>query len=599
MPVLPGSEQAQVMNPSSPVPVGGTEGARYQGELVAQFGGALSALGDALDVAGKRAKQEQDKIDVELALSDFKIKMLEEKANQQAAGAIPNDVTGFGAVHATNKRLRPAMAQIAQRIGDPGVQSKFLAAASNMFSDEAASIHADEVKKRVALLESSSAMLTSKRAQEAKHMGEATGDPVRDVEKSLSNVRMIIGAEKLRIYDNADLADAVKPIQARDAAQTIALAHVNGYLERAQQGIKPYDNFNMAFLALEKLSAPVDEGGSIISEKEKQKAFDNIMSTQASYYKVAEQRDQTEERVAKKRLEESQMQNYKRMHGQLMVTGNNELGRVPILRDIEVMRMDGKLSDKQATELATSKIFSNNADNLKEFEIMSKLLKTGNINGALSSVEKAIYSKSGGLSMERGTELLTRLQNYKERQRNNPERNMRIQKLFRALAREQEFDLAHPMLGKAINPYNAQQRLNNAEEIFLRGMDNVSDDGLFDLFNRARREAFGKRDLIKIPHTNYRYSDTDKPERVREDLARFSALAREEKKKTGVYGKKTKETVLGFKATIEELTRLQDLKSKEKESVKEYRDKEAANKTGNKSGAVGNFFNQPATGSGN
>ena len=81
IPVIGGGQR---MDPSSPVPVASSDSVagNLQGNMMESFGNAMFKLGNELDKAGKKAKEETDKLSVQIAINDARFAMLEEQANK-------------------------------------------------------------------------------------------------------------------------------------------------------------------------------------------------------------------------------------------------------------------------------------------------------------------------------------------------------------------------------------------------------------------------------------------------------------------------------------------------------------------------------------
>jgi hypothetical protein len=98
MPVIPGVNEAQVLNAGSPVPIASPEEARMAGNATAYLGQGMFALGDALDVAAKKEKHRKDTLSQQLALQQFREGSLQLFAKHQAAERSPDDPSGYNSV---------------------------------------------------------------------------------------------------------------------------------------------------------------------------------------------------------------------------------------------------------------------------------------------------------------------------------------------------------------------------------------------------------------------------------------------------------------------------------------------------------------------
>ena len=144
MPQIPGSNESQILNAGSPVPIGSSESARAPGENVARMGQALFALGDALDSAAAQSKARQKKLDLESALGDLDLKKMQYRAETERAapGAQPYDnVKNF------QTNTLDFANEIADNIDDPSVKQEFYAKAKIQLAQDSIPVYAQEVKK--------------------------------------------------------------------------------------------------------------------------------------------------------------------------------------------------------------------------------------------------------------------------------------------------------------------------------------------------------------------------------------------------------------------------------------------------------------------
>lgn len=148
MPQIPVYNPNQRIEPSSPVAALSTEKAGLMEGMASKFGEALFELGDALDKAAKRAKDTNDKLDVEIAENEL-ARQLQLAANEQKASSVdPTDVTGSKTIR---DRYNPLADEIKNKLKEklsPEAQKMFEAKAGNTLNTFSASALAEEVKKR-------------------------------------------------------------------------------------------------------------------------------------------------------------------------------------------------------------------------------------------------------------------------------------------------------------------------------------------------------------------------------------------------------------------------------------------------------------------
>ncbi len=410
MPVLPGSEQAQVLNPSSPVPVGSTGDARFQGETIAQFGTALSVLGDALDVAGRKAKEEQDKLTMMNAENQFRFNLLERRAKQKAAVSITGDDSGFGAVKAVASDMEPVAAQIAQEIGDPTLRAKFLGKAGDILNDDAVTIWSDEVVKRTKNNEALFDRIISSSGALAR-----AADNDADVELMLKHID--VAAEQ-----NQDMPDAVKFSEKMRGKKSVLVDSIQGALSR-----KDYVG---ASTRLEKFSA------GVFTAEEKTKQLDEIINTENRNNSLEINKLIREEKQIEKQKSFAEQREVDLISAGLQQAGNSDIKREPWLRRAELAKIGGVIGASKADSLIGSKVFQDLEDDKMDVLITTKAFKSGNFKAAVDEINKR---KGDSLSYDRAQKMLDRMDNMIQRQQRDPIYQQRVQtgeQLIRAQGQE-------------------------------------------------------------------------------------------------------------------------------------------------------------------
>lgn len=436
MPVIPGTQESQVLNPSSPVPIGSTGDARLQGETIERFGAAMVSLGDALDVAGRAAKSEKSKIDVANAENKYRFALLQRRAQQAGAAPIPEDTNGFGAVEAVAKDMDPIAQEIASSL-EGEAQAKFLAKAGDILNDNSVIIWADEVKKRAENNKAALEQLVASSGQLAR-----MSDDLKDTGFMMDHVESAI-------MDNNDIAPAQQRIDVLAAKKSVVMDSIQGRLSK--------NNYAEAEIVLEAY------GGNLFTPQEKAKQLDEIRNTENSFYtrelnKLT--RDEKQVAKAKAASEDKYLAFFSTALGQ---AGNSDVKREPIIRDIELMKLAGKIDVSKADALIGNKVFKDQADDKKDIEITTRAFKTGNFQEAIDTITKI---KGVSLSYDRAQQMVNRFEQWKERGKNDPIARQRVQSgedLIRAQGAESMTDMMNSLAKRQL-----QTKVNVAVQQYYR-----------------------------------------------------------------------------------------------------------------------------------
>lgn len=436
MPVIPGVQESQVLNPSSPVPIGSTGDARLPGETIERFGAAMVALGDALDVAGRSAKNEKAKLDVLNAENKYRMALLQRRAQQDAAAPIPEDVNGFGAVQAVANDMDPIAQEIASGL-EPEAQAKFLARAGDILNDNSVTIWADEVKKRASINKVAVDNIVAQSGQLAR-----MSDDIKDTGFMMDHV-------ETAIMDNNDLAPSQKPIDVAAAKKSVVMDSIQGRISR--------NNFAEAEIVLEAY------GGNLFTPAEKNKQLDEIRSAEGSYYTRELNKLTRDEKQINKAKAASEDKYLAYFSTALQQAGNSDIKREPILRDIELMKIAGKIDVTKADSLIGNKVFKDLADDKKDVEITTRAFKTGNFQEAIDTITKI---KGVSLSYDRAQQMVGKFEQWKERGKNDPIARQRIQTgedLIRAQGAESMTDMMNSLAKRQL-----QTKINTAVQQYYR-----------------------------------------------------------------------------------------------------------------------------------
>jgi hypothetical protein len=391
MPVLPGSDQAQVINPGTPIPVGSSESARYTGETIENFGKSLLAYGEMLGEAGTRAKNEQDKLMLHSAENRFRMALLEKKALQSSRSPIAGDRTGFGAVKEVTAELEPIVAEIADGFDDSALKAAFLNRSGDLLNDSATTIWADEVQKRA---NNNQVLFDKVIAESGKY---ARSSP------NLDDTGLMMSQVRNAALGHEDLPPAMREIEATRAEKSVLVDSIQGRLSGR--------DYPGASLVLEQY------GGDLFTAEERKKQFDEIQQTE---WKDADRdlkiMDRNQRMDAKHRKDqEDKLAGY--FTAALQQAGNDETKRKPIMDQIGSSIAANMLDPERGKTLIGDKVFAERSDDIIDFDITSKAISTGNYTEALESVKKYRGTK---ISYDRAEKMLTELKALQSRERSDP-----------------------------------------------------------------------------------------------------------------------------------------------------------------------------------
>ncbi len=400
MPVIPGTQEGQVLVAGSPVPIASPEEARLPGKAMASFGEAAFQLGDALDRVAVQQKAKRDYLEEARALQALRQKSLEQQAARQAAAPLDADATGYGQVKQFYDDMQDPINEIAGTIGDAETRRGFMAKAGDNVNDVARQVYANEVVKRAKHNE----------ALEAQYVS-GNGDLVRQNYKDLPT---ILAETELTIRKNPDIPGAVREEKVLQAKRQLIDEAFRGALDRASRKEGSYDE---ARLVIDGYSS------GIMTTKEKDAAIDKIRATEfadANREYVSLQRDEKLAEKQRKTVEQNLLNKYSVA---LQKSGNNDVERAPILQQIELAKTAGQIDATKADNLTGAKVFKQVADDRYDGALMTKVFRDHDYAGAIKQLEQ---DRGEAVSFERYSDMVNRVNMMADRAKNDPIYNKQL-----------------------------------------------------------------------------------------------------------------------------------------------------------------------------
>lgn len=392
MPVIPGTQEGQVLNAGSPVPIAAPEEARAFGNATSQLGSGAFALGDALDKVATAAKARKDTLTAQLALQQAREVTQQMMAQHEQAAPVPNDPTGYGQVQSFRDSVREPLNDIINQVEDPETRRATQALVYDNVNDTAKEVYAKEVVKRV----------ENNKVLEARVISEAAGS----ARANPKNIFPAMATAEMAILTNNDIPGSVKQIRIADAKKQILQDAIEGEISKGADA-----NYANAEIILEKY------GNGVFDVKEKAKVLDDIRNTQTRQYNQEYTRLTRDEKRQEKFRQDVEKQMTEYYSVALQQAGNDESKRAPILQQIGLDMASGKISSTKGDALMGIKTFGIVADARYSAKTLADVFKTDAYGEAADQVLKDMGTKVSSPAAE---QLISRLKALEERKRNDP-----------------------------------------------------------------------------------------------------------------------------------------------------------------------------------
>lgn len=252
MPVIPMSNDSQILIAGSPVPIASASKAAGMAGALSDFGDTIAKVGQALGQANRQAYERKQKLDIEEASNTYAERLTLAQMQLQNEPLIEDDVDGTKTYGAFRDRMREPMQQISETIADPETRRAFLAQAEKMSQSQALHVYADMTKRRLKQNEQQFTRIMGSYSNSARVNPEALDD--------------VLGKMEISVRQDPDLTDDAKATILENGRKDLAFAAFNGMVDRAADGNGDFssarkflDERGGEFFSSEKLVQYVDQ----------------------------------------------------------------------------------------------------------------------------------------------------------------------------------------------------------------------------------------------------------------------------------------------------------------------------------------------------
>lgn len=395
MPQIPVVSGSQRIEPGAPVSALSGDNSRLANEQVAAFGKEVFGLGNALDAVARKAKENEDRLNVTSAINAARLEMLKVKAAQDAEAIKPDDsADGVDGINRYNEKLNPILSSIADRLPDEKQKRMFQAGISDDLVTYSTQVLAGEVGKR----EKTVPILMQDNLNK---MGTLARADFRQV-PTLSD------EWELTVNNNTMIPDAAKPKEILRGKQSLARESLQGFIDSGNGGNDRAWNDYRATL--------VSTYAHLFSPEEKDKLMSEVNNEQYSFYNRENAAYDRRVKLADQRAKEIVRDKTAQYTALLSQAGNSDTKRGPVLRMIE---MDPDLDYNPAAKkaLIENRTFMEVSDDTYQLNIMDKTMRTRNFTAALDQLQADAGSR---VSIDRATKLQQALRSMQEFNQKNP-----------------------------------------------------------------------------------------------------------------------------------------------------------------------------------
>lgn len=397
--VIAGSQRIE---PGSPVAAISSDNSRLANENLAAFGKEVFNLGNALDAVGKRAKENEDKLNVTRAINQARLEMLKVKAAQDAEPVNQQDSPdGVDGINRYNEKLNPILAGIADQLASPKQKEMFAAGISDDIVTYSTQVLAGEVSKR----EKNVPILME---DSLRQRGELARRGAGDLSKIPQVTQQMADEYELDVLHNTMIPDSAKPKMILDGKKQIAREALMGYIDAGNGGNDSAWNqyrYNL-----------VSKFANLYTAEEKDKLMDAVNQQEYSYYnrewQNVQRKNAMDDRYAKQKVRDKTAQ----YMAALANAGNSDTARAPILRTIE---MDADLDFDPAAKkrLIENRTFMETSDDAYQLRVMDNVLRTKNFTKLLDQIQVDAGSR---VSLDRATKLQQAIRSMQDFNQKNP-----------------------------------------------------------------------------------------------------------------------------------------------------------------------------------
>lgn len=493
----------QRIEPSTPVAVASSEsvaGVRA-GRATEALGDALFKFGNILDEAGKRAKDEEDKLNVQIAVNNARFQMLDKQAQQEAAQIQQGDrADGFSGAERFKTEVDKTNSQIALGLGNPRLQRMFYAAIGDDVVRSSTMVRADEVKKReenLAILRQDNINGKAANLRKEFALGNTLNAPatMAAIEQDIMTDKNIADADKLKIMS--------------DAKKQVAKESLAGLMDRGNKG--DTRAFNKAKSTL------VSNYAQIFTSDEMDKEMKNIDQAEENFYQRDWQKYTREQRLEAdrfKRIEDVAISEYTSSQ---QAAANDQFKMNAVMDRIQI---DPRLSAETKKTLLQNRIFAERQDDMYEGNFMSNLVTTKDYLGGIEQLRRDY--QNGNVSADRRNRLIKSLESLQDYKRTDPTIMNHINTVEGQIKSLGKTDMiVDPMTGLLQAQYDkvTAARLT----AFTARVAKLSSDGRLTVenINAARDAAMagsGQESFVRVPPAGVTAENLNDPYKARDAL---------------------------------------------------------------------------------
>ncbi len=422
MPVIPGTQEGQVLNAGSPVPISSPEETRMMGNAISGAGQGLFALGDALDVAAKNEKERRNRLVQYSALQKFRDESGKLFAKHQAAKRGEGDPDGYKSVQDFKDESGEVIGRIASEMGLEGdVALDF----DNLARDNMNDLGKELLAKRIAKNEKENDAL---RVSAITKNGLTAAQNPSDMDNILAETEALIRNDPGQ--DQSLLETTVV-----DAKRKVIIGAINAR--------KNADDFGTAKLI-------ADKHGALLDAEVLDKVYGDIRTEKSKYLSNKGKEQENRERELKASSERALDVMQRTFHLQLTKAGVDMYERDQIFKamDREVANPASPFKASHADALKGNKIFEAETDDRYEAKILNKLFENPKGITKLYQELRRDYGKE--VSPTRYDKLMRLLD--QERDNADPKRKQLI-----AVGKDIIDGLANPSILESLDKIGAKQ----------------------------------------------------------------------------------------------------------------------------------------------
>lgn len=446
------------------------------GKEFAQVGNATFKLGDAMDLANKKLKNEKSRLDSQNIDNQIEASVRDRIQQAEKAATIPEDTDGTQAVNTFRTNVQEDMDAILENSGaDPMVKYRAKVMGDKKINTEAAGVGVAELKKK----DDFNKNLFNKLVGTGISALYDSSNPIADFP---------IAADKLSklILETDQLSALDKQLREPKARRELLEHGIQVMLDRGAATGNPKESrvqFAGAKLLLQRY------GPAEIGDVEEMRKLDDHISTaeiksnalgESNYQKQKRTDEQAQKDVADGYIKDIITLRYQ--------AGNDSIKQAivteKITKLIEIGAVDGREARAQA--LLNPQPFSAQKDAKFEAKLMAKLFKDGNFDAAMTAATTSPHE----VSDPKSAQLAERIMQLKTRHMNDPQFMKLVADGEKIILAESEPDPINHPERKFQKPITDSMKAQALAEFHL-GMNKVPLNGIEGYARKVAQNKFG------------------------------------------------------------------------------------------------------------